>query len=117
MMGKKKIIVYEKPTCSTCRAVLKELNGKEVEKINYYKTPFTSGGLKKLLKKMRMKPRDILRTKEEIYRKLELAKKDLSDDALIRLMIKNPDLIQRPIVVKGNKVVLARPVERVKEIL
>ena len=118
-MSKQKIIIYEKPTCSTCRVVIKELEnaGKELKKINYYKTPMTETGLKALLKKMKMKPRELLRTKEVMYKKLGLAKKEVSDGELIRLMVKYPDLMQRPIVVKGNTVILARPIERVKQLL
>jgi arsenate reductase len=58
-----------------------------------------------------------LRTSEHIYRDLGLAKKDLSDDELVDLMIKHPDLIQRPIVERGNRAVLGRPIENVKVLL
>ena len=61
--------------------------------------------------------KEVLRTKEEIYKELELAKKDLSDDALLDVMVKHPDLIQRPLVVKDDKAVLARPAEAVKALL
>ena len=64
-----------------------------------------------------LSPRDVLRTNEEVYKELGLAKKALSDDALIDLMIEHPDLIQRPIVEKGEKALLARPAETVKNIL
>ena len=60
---------------------------------------------------------ELIRTKEEIYKKLKLAEKDLPEDALVDLMVKYPDLIQRPIVEKGSKAILARPAERLKEIL
>ncbi len=114
-----KITIYEKPTCSTCRAVLKELDaaGVKYEPVDYYKKLFTKAGLKELLKKMDARPRDILRRNEEIYRRLDLSADDYGDEELLDLMIKNPDLIQRPIVVKGNKVFLARPVEKIREIL
>jgi len=118
-VAKQKIIIYEKPTCSTCRVVIKELEnaGKELEKVNYYKTPLTEAGLRILLRKMRMKPRELLRTKEDIYKKLRLAKKEVSDSELIHLMIKHPDLMQRPIVVRGSIAILARPIEKLKKIL
>ena len=73
--------------------------------------------LKSLLKKAGLSPKDVLRTKEDIYKELGLAKKDLSDDALLDLMVKYPDLIQRPIVVKGDKAILARPTDSVKTLL
>lgn len=73
--------------------------------------------MKALLKKAKFSPKDVLRTKEDIYKDLGLAKKTHSDDELIELMIKHPDLIQRPMVEKGEKALLARPAELVKNIL
>jgi arsenate reductase len=66
---------------------------------------------------MGMKPRELLRTKEAVYKKLKLGERELSDDELIDLMVEHPDLIQRPIVEKGARAILARPSERLKEIL
>ena len=66
---------------------------------------------------MGIKPRELLRTSESIYRELELGKKDFSDDEIISLMVKHPDLIQRPIVERGNRAVLGRPVENVNALL
>ena len=73
--------------------------------------------LRELLKKMRIKPRELMRTSESVYRELNLGKKELSDDELIALMLKHPDLIQRPIVERGNRAVLGRPVDNVKALL
>lgn len=70
-----------------------------------------------LLKKMRLGPRDILRSSEPVYRELGLGKKDFSDNEIIALMAKHPDLIQRPIVERGNRAVLGRPTENVKALL
>jgi len=114
-----KITVYEKPTCTTCRQVhnaLKE-SGVDFEAVNYYVEPLSKEKLKELLSKMRISARELLRTKEEIYQKLGLAKKEISEADLIDLMVKHPDLVQRPIVEKGAKAILARPAERLKEIL
>jgi arsenate reductase len=66
---------------------------------------------------MNLAPRDILRTSEAIYRELGLGKNEFSDDELIRLMLKHPDLIQRPLVERGERAVLGRPVENVKALL
>ena len=66
---------------------------------------------------MEIKPRELLRTSESIYRQLEMGKKNFSNDEVIALMVKHPDLIQRPIVESGNRAVLGRPVEKVKELL
>jgi len=73
--------------------------------------------LRALLNKMGLKPRELLRTSESVYRELELGKKELSDDEIIALMVKHPDLIQRPIVERGNRAVLGRPTENVKALL
>ena len=66
---------------------------------------------------MKIKPRDLLRTSEPIYRELQLGKRELSDNELIALMIEHPDLIQRPIVERGARAVLGRPTENVKQLL
>ena len=113
------ITIYQKPTCTTCRqtmAILKE-SGVDFEAINYYIDHIPKKKLKELLGKMKLSARDILRTKEPIYKDLRLGEQELSDDELIDLMVKHPDLIQRPIVEKGKKAILARPAERLKEIL
>jgi arsenate reductase (glutaredoxin) len=110
------ITIYHKPTCTTCRQAVQLLkdSGTPFTAVNYYEQVFTKDQLKKILKKAGLSPREVLRTKEDIYKELELAKKDLSDDALLDLMVKHPDLIQRPLVVKDEKAVLARPAETVR---
>ena len=114
-----KIIVYQKPTCSTCREVyniLKEANV-DFESINYYIDPIPKRKLKALFKKMRMSPYDLLRKKEPIFKELGLEKKLLSEDEVIELMVKFPDILQRPIVEKGSRAILARPAEQIRKIL
>ncbi len=113
------ITIYQKPTCTTCRQAVQVLkdSGKPYTAINYYERPFTTTHLKTLLKKAGLSPRDVLRTKEEIYQELGLAKKQLSDDELLDLMVKHPDLIQRPIVEKGDQAILARPADSIKTLL
>jgi len=114
-----KLIIYQKPTCSTCRIVVRTLKeaGKEFLSVNYYETPLTIERLKELCVKMGITPRQLLRTKEPLYKKLKLGERDLPDDDLLALMVKNPDLLQRPIIEKGTKAILARPAEKVNEIL
>ncbi len=112
------ITIYQKPTCSTCRQAVQLLqeSGKPFKAVNYYEKPFTKAQLKGLLKKAGLSPKDILRTKEDIYKELGLAKKTLSDDQWLDLLVANPDLIQRPIVEKGEKAMLARPAESIKQL-
>ncbi|OLB03784.1 MAG: arsenate reductase (glutaredoxin) [Nitrospirae bacterium 13_2_20CM_62_7] len=113
------ITIYQKPTCSTCRETVKlvEASGQAFTAVNYYEKPFTKAQLQGLLNKAGLSAKRILRTKEDIYKKLGLAKKNLTDEELIDLMVKHPDLIQRPLVEKGEKVILARPAETVKPLL
>ena len=113
-----KITVYEKPTCTTCRKVSKILsdNGVDFEKVNYYVEPFSKSQLRSLLKKMKMKPSELLRKKEEVYKQLKMKERNFSEDEILDLMIKHPDLVQRPIVEKGNKAILARPAEKINEL-
>lgn len=85
--------------------------------MNYYLEPLSEKKLRELIKKIGIKPRELLRTGESIYRELELSKKDLSDDEIISLMVAHPDLMQRPIVERGDRAVLGRPTENVKELL
>ena len=91
--------------------------GADFDAIDYYVDPIPKAKLKELLRKMKMKPRDLLRTKEAVYKTLKLGERDLSDEEIVELMAKNPDLIQRPIVENGARAVLARPAGRLKEIL
>ena len=116
---KKKLTVYQKPTCTKCRTTLRLLNerGAEFEAINYFETPLTEADLRVLLKKLGLTAREILRKDEPVAKQLGIGKKDFSDEELIALMAKHPDLIQRPIVVRGDQAVLGRPPENVEKLL
>ncbi len=92
-------------------------SGVAFEKINYYLEPLGEKKLRELIKRMGIKPRELLRTSEPIYRELGLGKKDFSDDEIISLMVKHPDLIQRPIVERGDRAVLGRPTDNVSALL
>lgn len=113
------IIFYQKPTCTTCRKVKAELekSGADFESVNYYEVPLSAVKLKELLAKLKIPAEALLRKKEPIYRELGLARKKLPEAELLALMAKHPDLIERPVVVKGAKAILARPAERVSELL
>ena len=114
-----KIKIYQKPTCTKCRetlGILKEC-GVDFDSVNYYETPLTAGELRDLVLKLGISPRELLRKEEKIYRELKIGQRELTDDQLIELMVENPDLMQRPIVVRGKKAVLGRPPETVKELI
>lgn len=114
-----KITVYQKPTCTTCRqayAALKE-SGVDFKDVNYFTDRLSKDTLKRLLRKMGTPAAEIIRKNEEIYKKLKLSEKTLSEGQWVDLMLRYPDLIQRPIIEKGERAILARPAERLKEIL
>ena len=92
-------------------------SGISFEKVNYYIEPLTKKKLTELIRKMNIKPRGLLRKSEPIYKELGLANDEFSDAELIGLMIEHPDLLQRPIVERGDRAVLGRPTENVKELL
>ena len=114
-----KITIYHNPRCSKSRQTLALLEEHDVdpEIILYLETPPNARDLKALLDKLGITPRDLLRTSESEYKEMKLANKDLPDEDLIDAMVKAPKLIQRPIVVKGNKAVLGRPPENVLSLL
>jgi arsenate reductase len=115
---KKKLMVYQKPTCTKCRITLRLLKerGAEYEAINYFETPLTTTELEGLLKKLGLNAREILRKDEPAAKKLGIGTRNFSDQELITLMAKHPDLIQRPIVVRGHKAVLGRPPENIEKL-
>jgi len=111
----KKITVYEKPTCTTCRVVKKELKDKNVEFVNYFEKPLTAKLLTQLLRAAGLKPSEAIRKNEAAYKEF-VGGRELSDKELIGLMVEHPELIQRPIVVKDGKAVIPRPIEKLKEL-
>lgn len=113
-----KITVYEKPTCTTCRKLNKlfEENGIDYRKVNYFIEPLTEETLRELLKKANLSPFDVLRKAEPVYKELKISEvKDA--DKLIKLIVENPNLLQRPIVEVGDKAILARPIENALELI
>jgi arsenate reductase len=112
-----KVTIYHNPRCAKSRAALELLmhKGVEVQVVEYLKTPPTPTELKRLLAALGMKPRQLLRAKEAKEAGLDNAK--LSDEQLIEGMSRNPAVIERPIVVKGDKAALGRPPETVLRIL
>jgi arsenate reductase len=108
--------IYEKPTCTTCRRVNKllEARGVDLNRVNYYLEPFTEQKLKSLLKKMNMTAVELLRKREKATKSIDVKKE--TEKSIIKMMIKNPDLIERPIIEMGNKAILARPPEKINEL-
>ena len=113
------VTIYHNPRCSKSRATLAllEERGLDPKIVEYLKKPPSAAELKAILKKLGLKPRDIVRSCEPRYAELGLKERDLDDHALIALMAANPILIERPIVVSGGKAAIGRPPEKVLEIL
>ncbi len=113
-----KIQIWHNPRCSKSRngVALLEERGEDIEIVKYLDAPHTKEQIKDLLKKLGLKPREIMRTKEAIYKELDL--KNVEDDEkLIEAMVEHPRLIERPIVIKGNKAVIGRPIENIINLL
>ena len=113
------VTIYHNPRCSKSRQTLAliEETGVTPKIVKYLETPPSAAELKRVLMKLGLKPRDILRRSEALYAELSLQDPGLKDDALIATMVANPILIERPIVVSGDKAALGRPPESVLEIL
>lgn len=113
-----KITVYEKPTCTTCRnlATLFRENNVEYENVNYFIDELTEEKLRDLLRKANLSPFEVLRTKEPLSKQLNITK-ETAPEKIIKLIVENPALLQRPIVEVGDKAVLARPIEKALELI
>lgn len=112
------VTIMHNPRCSKSRQTLSLLREKGVEPkiVEYLETPPNADEFKAILSKLGVGPRDVIRRGESIYKELELADPDLSDEALVTAMVANPILIERPIVVNGDKAAIGRPPENVLEI-
>ena len=113
------VTLYHNPRCSKSREALSLLreHGEEPEIILYLETPPSAKTLKALLGKLDIGARELLRKGEDAYKELNLADVTLSEAALIKAMVENPKLIERPIAINGDKAVIGRPPETVKTIL
>jgi len=113
------ITIYHNPRCSKSRRALELLRDRGLEPriLEYLKTPPDTATLERLLDTLGLEPRELMRKKEKEFRENELANPKLSRKALIAAMVAHPKLIERPIVVKGDKAVLGRPPEAVLDLL
>ena len=113
------ITIYHNPRCSKSRKTLELLqeNGQKPEIVLYLEDTLSASAIKDLLHKLDKTPRELLRKSEEAYKALGLADTGLEDKVLIAAMVSEPKLIERPIVVKGEKAVLGRPPENVLELV
>jgi arsenate reductase len=112
------IQIYHNPKCSKSRCGLELLkdSGKEYQVFDYLKEGITADEIKGLLAKLQLKPIELVRTKEAIWKE-QFSNAPLTDDEIIAAMVQYPKLIERPIVVVGDKAVIGRPTEKINEII
>lgn len=113
------IKIYHNPRCTKSREALEILKNKGIspEIILYLETKPTFDEISDILKKLGLGARDIIRTKEAEYKEQNLSDKNLSDEDLIKAIVKTPKLLERAIVINGNKARIGRPPENILEIL
>jgi len=109
-----KVSIWHNPRCSKSRnaVALLEEQGIEAEVVKYLDTPPSKEVLVEMLKMLGITARELMRTKEDIYKELKL-KDEKDEDKLIEAMVANPKLIERPIVIKGGKAAIGRPIENI----
>lgn len=115
---KKGITLYYNPRCSKCREALSQLNDKgfEPELVEYLEKPPTQKRLKEILALLGIQAEELVRKTEPIYKE-KFQGKSLTDAQWIKTMVENPVLIQRPIIIKGDKAVIGRAPEKITEII
>jgi len=113
------ITIWHNPRCSKSRQTLQLIRdgGFEPSIVDYLEAPPSKAELKDALRRLGLGPRDLMRTKESLYRELSLDDETLSDADLVQAMIDNPLLIERPIVFRGRRAVIGRPPENVLQLL
>ncbi len=111
--------IFHNPRCSKSRQSMQilEQNDIETDVVEYLKQPPTANELKHILELLALEPRQLMRQHEAPYKELNLADESLDRDTLIQAMIDHPILIERPIVIHGNKAVIGRPPEKILEII
>ena len=113
------LMVYEKRTCTTCRnlAELLQERGIDFDRVDFHVEPLSADEIRELARKTGRPARELFREREPVYAELGLGDREVDDDEAIALMAQHTELMQRPVVVRGDRAVLARPVERVTELL
>ena len=112
------IQIWHNPKCSKSRAAMELLENKNIDAnvVEYLKQIPTKEQIKDVLKKLRISAKELLRTGEDVYKELNL-KDENDEEKLINIMVENPILIERPIIIKGDIAVIARPIENLEELL
>jgi arsenate reductase (glutaredoxin) len=113
------ITIYQKPTCTTCKEVyqiLKEANV-NFDAVDYFTDPIPKAKLKELIQKLGLPVEELIRKKDQLFSDLRLGEKKLTEGQWLDLLAIYPDLLQRPIVERGGKAIVARPARKIREFL
>lgn len=113
------ITIYQKPSCTTCKEVfqiLKEANT-DFDSVDYFVDPIPKTKLKELIQKLGIPVEELIRKKDQLYQDLRLGEKKLTEAQWLDLLAIYPDLLQRPIIEKGDRAIVARPARKIKEFL
>ena len=118
-MGAAKLVIYHNPRCSKSRETLQLINERQIEPeiIDYLDEPPTPDELRRIVALLGVGARDLLRTTEPVYKDADLDDDSLSDDEIIEAICEYPELLQRPIVIAGDKAVIGRPPSRVLDLI
>jgi arsenate reductase len=113
------ITIYQKPTCTTCKEVyqiLKETNT-DFDAVDYFTDPIPKAKLRELIQKIGVPVGELIRKKDQLFQDLRLGEKQLTEGQWLDLLAIYPDLLQRPIVERGDKAIVARPARKIREFL
>jgi len=113
-----KITIWHNPSCSKSREAMSilETNNVQAEVVKYLESTPSVTQIKEILKMLDITPRELMRKKEDIYKELNL-QDETDNNALIQAMAQNPKLIERPVIIKGNKAIIGRPTDKITEFL
>ena len=117
-MSQQNLVIYHNPRCSKSRETLQIIQSHDIEPtiIDYLDEPPDATELKRIIGLLGVEARDLMRTTESVYRDADLDDDSLSEDEIIEAICEYPELLQRPIVIAGDRAVIGRPPERVKEL-
>ncbi len=118
-MGTAKLVIYHNPRCSKSRETLQLITDRQIEPeiVDYLEEPPTPEDLKRIIAMLGVTARDLLRTTEPVYKDAELDDDSLTDDEIIEAICEYPELLQRPIVIAGDKAVIGRPPIKVLDLI
>lgn len=111
-------IIFHKESCITCKKSISEIQRMkiDIQKRDFFKQPFSETELKKIIKMTGMKPKEMIRKRDKMFKELEFETKKYTDDQIIKLMVKHPGLIVRPIIIADNKAFVGKTsIEKLKK--